>query len=366
MRTQRLDEMRKQYDAVHGCYRPKGGPCFYLASHPASADYGRRRGRRFIAAVEARDGTLHEKVFLTFLVATMAQLVKSDLIGDIDTFCREVGLERLRETLDRDSTTERDEEIVLTRDSEDIAFQRPSSATVIRRYQTLKDEIVHVLADRHARGSKRVPTVTILDALCDDPVLINRALNELVDLKLIRDLNHSDGMRLTAEGQRVAEAALPLRERENTNNQLHRKQFDFFVSYASEDRDVAEALHRSLAERGYAIWRDRGQLTLGDSLTAKINEGLSASRFGIVILSNAFLRKNWPQAELNALQARAIVEGQKVILPIRRALDHEEMAKHLPLLGDKLTIEYSDNHEEVVGEIVRAVGPPNDGREFAV
>jgi hypothetical protein len=107
--------------------------------------------------------------------------------------------------------------------------------------------------------------------------------------------------------------------------------FDFFISYASEDRDLAEALDVTLSQCGYKVWRDRGQLTLGDSLTEKINEGLTASRYAIVILSKAFIRKNWPRAELNAQQVRAIGEGQKVILPVRRDLDHEEMARHFPL-----------------------------------
>jgi len=358
MKPQLLDELKKQYSSVHGCYRPEGGPCFYLVSDPAAGDYGRRRGRRFVAAVEARDGTLDEKVSLTFLVATMAQMVKSSLIGDLDAFCEEVGLERLRETLSRDFTSERDEDIVLTRDSDDSLFRRPSSASIIQRYQVLKGEILHVLADRHARGAKRVPTAVVLDGLCGDPRLINRALNELVESQLIRDLNHSDGMRLTAQGQKEAERALASIEPEKVTKLVNSNHFDFFISYASEDRGVAEALDKALSAQGYKVWRDRGQLTLGDSLTAKINDGLASSRFGIVILSNAFLRKNWPQAELNALQARAIAEGQKVILPIRRNLDHEEMAKHLPLLGDKLTIAVTDNLEEVVREIERAVRSP--------
>jgi hypothetical protein len=357
MKPQLLDELKKQYSSVHGCYRPEGGPCFYLASNPAARDFGRRTGRRFVAAVEARNGTLDEKVSLTFLVATMAQMVKSDLIGDLDTFCEEVGLERLRETLSRDFTSERDEEIVLTRDSDDSLFRRPSSTSVIQQYQVLKGKILHVLADRHARGAKRVPASVVLDALCADPWLINRALNELVESQLIRDLNHSDGMQLTAQGQKEAEGALASRETGKVTKPVS-SHFDFFISYASEDRGVAETLDKSLSARGYKVWRDRGQLTLGDSLTAKINEGLAASRFGIVIISSAFLRKNWPQAELNALQARAIVEGKKVILPIRRDLNHEEMAKHLPLLGDKVTIAVTDNLDEVVSEIECAVGSP--------
>jgi hypothetical protein len=165
-------------------------------------------------------------------------------------------------------------------------------------------------------------------------------------------------MRLTAEGQKAAEAALtPELGQSMSRAGANAVRFDFFISYASEDREVAEALEKLLNARGYKVWRDRGQLTLGDSLTAKINEALAASTFGIVILSEAFLRKNWPQAELNALQARAIAAGQKVILPVRRNLTHEEMSKHLPLLGDRLTIALDGNLEEVAAEIERAVKP---------
>ena len=359
MKQKLIDELKKQYDTVHGCYQPKGGPCFYLASHPTAEDFGRDRGRHFVAAIEAHDETIHERVSMKFLVTKMAQIVKSDLIGNIDTFCREVGIERLRETIERDFMTERNEEIVLKKDSDDSLFQRPPSTIFIRRYQALKNEILHVLADRHARGAKRVQATAVLDSLCEDPRLINRALNELVEFNMIRDLNHSAGMRLTAEGQKVAEAGLSSREHENETSLLISNRFDFFISYASEDRDVAEDIDKSLSDKGFKVWRDRGQLTLGDSLTAKINEGLSTSRFGIVIISRAFLRKNWPKAELNALQARAIEEGQKVILPIRRDLDHKEMAKHFPLLGDKFTISFDQNLQEVVAEIECAARPEN-------
>ena len=130
----------------------------------------------------------------------------------------------------------------------------------------------------------------------------------------------------------------------------------FFISYASEDRDLVVDLNTELSSRGYSVWWDKGQLTLGDSLTEKINEGLRLSQYAIVILSEDFLRKNWTKAELNALQARTIAEGRKVILPVRRDLSHEDMAKHLPLLGDRLTISYENNLEEMVAAIESAVG----------
>lgn len=212
-----------------------------------------------------------------------------------------------------------------------------------------------VFAAHHAKGTKRVPKNILLEDLCHDLRQIDRALNELVELGLLRELNHSSGMRLTAKGQKSAEASLINHNQVLSGSQANVSGFDFFVSYASEDCDLAEAIDTALTERGYKVWRDRGQLTLGDSLTEKINDGLARSRYALVILSEAFLRKNWPRAELNALQARAIAEGQKVILPIRRDLAHEEMAKHLPLLGDKLTVSFEDNLEELVSEIERAV-----------
>jgi hypothetical protein len=358
MKPQRLEDLKKEYDAVHGCYRPEGGPCFYIASGVTTADYGRRKGRHFVATVEDRDGTLVPRITLTLLVGTMAQRVWAEQIGNLDEFCRDVGLDRLRDALARDWKTERHEEILLTKDSGESEFRRPNSAKAIRRYQSLKSEIIHFLASRHAQGHKGISASAVLEWRCEDPALITRALNELVERSLIRDLNRSAGMRLTAEGQKMAEEALVPEETPSVSESpAVVKRFDFFISYASEDRQIAKTLEKALVERDYNVWRDRGQLTLGDSLTAKINEGLAASRFGIVILSRDFLRKNWPQAELNALQARAINTAQKVVLPIRRNLTHEEMAERLPLMGDKLTIACDDeNLDRTIEELVRAAG----------
>jgi len=284
----------------------------------------------------------------------MAQLTKGHLIGDLDNFCREVGLERFRERLDEDPLREREDKLVLTRDSDDSAFQRPGANVMIRRYQKLKQDILHRLADRHARGAKRVTAAEVFEGLCGAPDLINRALNELTEQGLIRELNAPGGMRLTAAGQASAETSLEPEAPQPVVRRDAAFAYDYFVSYASEDRVLAEQLHNALTQRGYQVWRDRGQLTLGDSLTEKISEGLAGSRYGIVILSAAFLAKNWPQAELQALQARAIAKGEKVILPILRGLSHEQLAQRLPLLADKLTISFNDNLDAIVDEIDRA------------
>lgn len=88
---------------------------------------------------------------------------------------------------------------------------------------------------------------------------------------------------------------------------------DFFISHASEDKEaVARPLADELKARGFRVWLDEFELRLGDSLRAKIDEGLRVSRFGVVILSPAFFSKRWPQQELNGLAAREMSGGRKV------------------------------------------------------
>ena len=87
------------------------------------------------------------------------------------------------------------------------------------------------------------------------------------------------------------------------------KQYDVFISHASEDKkDIAVPLYNELSARGVRVWFDEATLQPGDSLTAKINDGLSNSRFGIVILSKMFFEKNWPPKELAAMLNRYATE----------------------------------------------------------
>ena len=94
------------------------------------------------------------------------------------------------------------------------------------------------------------------------------------------------------------------------------KTWDVFISHASEDKDaVAVPLARALQNAGLRVWLDMQELDIGDSLREKIDEGLSFSQFGVVIISPSFLSKLWPKRELNGLFALE-GDGQKIILPV--------------------------------------------------
>jgi hypothetical protein len=133
------------------------------------------------------------------------------------------------------------------------------------------------------------------------------------------------------------------------------KQIDVFVCHASEDKDFVEPLARALAQSGLRVWFDATALTVGDSLRRKIDEGLSSSRYGVVVLSPNFFAKTWPQQELDGLVSKE-VEGIKVILPVWHNIDFEGVKERSPMLSGRLAAKSSDGIEKVIIDLRAAMG----------
>lgn len=129
--------------------------------------------------------------------------------------------------------------------------------------------------------------------------------------------------------------------------------WDFFVSHASEDKvNVARPLAERLQSYGFKVWFDEQQILIGDSLRRRIDEGLSRSRFGIIILSPSFFAKEWPQKELDALVFKESGNA-RVILPIWHEVTVTDVARFSPLLADRKAIRTSDGLDKIVEEILR-------------
>jgi len=60
--------------------------------------------------------------------------------------------------------------------------------------------------------------------------------------------------------------------------------------------------------------------------------------YGVVILSPAFFRKEWPQRELDSLTAREVGERRKLILPVWHGVGIADIARYSPNLADKLGV----------------------------
>lgn len=131
---------------------------------------------------------------------------------------------------------------------------------------------------------------------------------------------------------------------------------DLFIAHASEDKQaVVRPLVQILTSRGWKVWLDELDLTLGDSLRGRIDAALAKTRFGVVVLSPAFFANEWPQRELSGLAAREIASGAKVILPVWHGIDYEFITQRSPLLADRLGVKTSSGLERVADEISLAL-----------
>jgi len=133
-------------------------------------------------------------------------------------------------------------------------------------------------------------------------------------------------------------------------------QWDLFISHASEDKWYARRLADLLIEMGVSVWLDEKVLRVGQSLRRAIDEGLSNSRYGVVILSEHFFQKEWPQKELAALFAREDV-GNYLILPIWHSVSATNIKKFSPMLADKVALTTSEPLDVIARKIAEVVAP---------
>lgn len=137
------------------------------------------------------------------------------------------------------------------------------------------------------------------------------------------------------------------------------KEWDVFVSHATEDKeDLVRPLAGALEAQGLAVWYDETALRIGDSLRRKIDEGLVRSRFGVVVLSHAFFKKNWPQYELDGLVTREQAGTQK-ILPLWYNISKSELIAISPSLADKVALSTANyTIEEIAKAIAERIQQP--------
>jgi len=133
---------------------------------------------------------------------------------------------------------------------------------------------------------------------------------------------------------------------------------DFFISHASEDKeDFVRALAEALRNGGFRVWYDEFSLRIGDSLRRSIEKGISGSRFGVVVLSPDFFRKDWPQVELDALFALDTADAPK-ILPIWHRVSKDEVRAASPILAGRLALKTADHSlEEIVDRLAERLVP---------
>ena len=133
---------------------------------------------------------------------------------------------------------------------------------------------------------------------------------------------------------------------------------DVFICHASEDKlTIIKPLLAALDKEGITYWYDEAEINWGESIPNKVNEGLRISRYVMVILSNFFLSKNWPQRELNSALNTESSTGEVTVLPL--IVGENEVKRQIfqkyPIINDKRYLLWNNNASEIVEELKKSL-----------
>lgn len=132
---------------------------------------------------------------------------------------------------------------------------------------------------------------------------------------------------------------------------MRSKRYDAFMSYFTGDAAFARRLEKDLQLRDLTLWRDDHEIEIGDSLSAKIEEGLLNSYSMLVVLSPEALARRWVTEELRAAYARRLADDFK-IFPVL----HKDCILP-PFLADYRYADFRDDrrYEESLALLERAI-----------
>lgn len=110
------------------------------------------------------------------------------------------------------------------------------------------------------------------------------------------------------------------------------KEYDVFVSYAKVDSRFVNRLYSALDKLRISIFRDKESIGWGDDWRQCIERGLTYCEFGIVVLSDNFLGRDWPEKEVDTLLSRQNASGDKLILPLVLGSSVKDICNRYPKL----------------------------------
>lgn len=131
-----------------------------------------------------------------------------------------------------------------------------------------------------------------------------------------------------------------------------------FLSYNSSDRHFARKLAVELAAVGIDVWYDEWLIQAGQSITGKIEEGIRACDFFIIVMSPHSVASTWVKEELRAALQMRLSDKPNFIIPVLLA-DCE-----IPLfLRDYRFWDFRDRFDVAVTALVRDISYGSFARE---
>ena len=93
--------------------------------------------------------------------------------------------------------------------------------------------------------------------------------------------------------------------------------YDVFLSHSSKDKAVVRAVAERLQTDGLRVWLDDWEIRPGDSIPAKIEEGLEHSRVLVLSMSVNAFGSDWAHLEAGTFRFRDPLNKERRFIPLR-------------------------------------------------
>lgn len=90
-----------------------------------------------------------------------------------------------------------------------------------------------------------------------------------------------------------------------------------FISHRGSDSPQAERLARALRDKGFDVWLDLDEIKPGDSIIARMNEGLERASHLLLLYSDDATEGAWMDREWLSFLARQLNGADVKVIPVR-------------------------------------------------
>lgn len=133
---------------------------------------------------------------------------------------------------------------------------------------------------------------------------------------------------------------------------IHKKDsIKVFLSHSSSDKEFVKSLAVDLKYYGFDVWLDEWNIFAGESISSKIADGISKSRFVILILSKESVDSRWVESEWESKYWDEIQLNEIMVIPIiKEKCEIPQLLKSKKYID--FTIDYSQALEDLKESLV--------------
>lgn len=137
------------------------------------------------------------------------------------------------------------------------------------------------------------------------------------------------------------------------NSTKRRFAYDVFISHSKEDAFIARGLANRLRKSGLSVWFADWSIRPGDSIVARIEDGLNSSRTLILVMSEAAFTSDWVTLERHTILFRDPSNEQRRFVPIR--IDDSEAPYTIQQFK---AVDWRHRSKSEYKRLLRACAPP--------